>query len=280
MFGDDWLNQDENLILSCFNFKNNISSPSDEFYGYISNEELKRVFKLFKQVVISQTLDSYTFFDHIRLYTELKSFGETDLKWMSSDDSKSKFREEHLDWSDKLEHYRNGTYTRIYPEYSYELIQTPINVEGEAYYPILLDDSENYNKESAQQSNCVKTYIGKCSSIIVSVRKGNNDSDERATIEYKISKTSGDISVERVQSLGRFNNKLDDEWNDILFKLDEVMLYYVKDERFDTVQIKKKCKNGVELNSTSDWNDNGKLFWTENKINKSEGYNNFLDNYF
>jgi hypothetical protein len=280
MFGDDWLNQDENLILSCFNFKNNISSPSDEFYGYISNEELKRVFKLFKQVVISQTLDSYTFFDHIRLYTELKSFGETDLKWMSSDDSKSKFREEHLDWSDKLEHYRNGTYTRIYPEYSYELIQTPINVEGEAYYPILLDDSHNYNKESAQQSNCVKTYIGKCSSIIVSVRKGDNDSDERATIEYKISKPSGKLSIERVQSLGRFNNKLDDEWNDILFKLDEVMLYYVKDERFDTVQIKKKCKNGVELNSTSDWNDNGKLFWTENKINKSEGYNNFLENYF
>jgi hypothetical protein len=280
MFGDDWLNQDENLILSCFNFKNSISIPHNTFYDYISNEELKRVFKLFKQVVISQTLDSYTFYDHIRLYTELKSFGETDLKWMSSDDSKSKFREEHLDWSDKLEHYRNGTYTRIYPEYSYELIQTPISIEGEVYYPILLNDSHNYNKESAQQSNCVKTYIGKCSSIIVSVRKGDNDSDERATIEYKISKPLSKLSVERVQSLGRFNNKLDDEWNNILFKLDEVMLYYIQDEKFDTVQIKKKCTNGVELNSTSDWNDNGLLYWTQNKINKTEEHLNLLDNYF
>lgn len=280
MFGYDWLNQDDSLILSCFNFKNSITPPPDEFYGYVSNEELKKVFKLFKQVVVNQTLDSYTFYDHIRIYTELKSFGETDLKWMSSDDSKSKFREEHLDWSDKLEHYRNGTYNRLYPDYSYELIQTPISVGSDVYYPVLLDDSNNYNNESAQQSNCVKTYIGKCSSIIVSLRKGNIDSDERATIEYLLTKPLGKLNIERVQSLGRFNGRLDEEWNDILFKLDEVMLYYIKDERFDTVQIKKKCKNGVELNSTSDWNANGRLFWTQNKINKTEAHHNFLDNYF
>jgi hypothetical protein len=58
------------------------------------------------------------------------------------------------------------------------------------------------------------------------------------------------------------------------------MLYYTQDEKFDTVQIKKKCANGVELNSTSDWNANGRLFWTQNKINASEKHNNFLDNYF
>jgi hypothetical protein len=102
---------------------------------------------------------------------------------MSSDDSKSKFREEHLDWSDKIEHYRQGSYTRIYPDYSYELIQKPISVGDDVYYPVLLDDSHNYNKESSQQSNCVKTYIGKCSSVIVSLRKGDIDSDKRATIE-------------------------------------------------------------------------------------------------
>jgi len=280
MFGDDWLNQNDNLILECLNFKNGLSAPPESFQNHITNEELKRVFKLFKQMIIHKTLDSYTFYDHIRIYSELKSFGETDLKWMSSDDSQFKFREEHLDWSDKLEHYRNGTYTRIYPDYSYELIQTPININNDIYYPVLLDDSHNYNKESTQQSNCVKTYIGKCSSIIVSIRKGHIDSDERATIEYILTKPSDKLNVERVQSLGRFNNKLEEKWNDILFKLDEVMLYYVKDERFDTVQIKKKCKNGVELNSTSDWNANGRLFWTQNKINKTETHHNFLDNYF
>jgi len=36
----------------------------------------------------------------------------------------------------------------------------------------------------------------------------------------------------------------------------------------------------VELDSTSDWNANGRLFWTQNKINKTEGYLNLLENYF
>ena len=280
MFGDDWLNQNDNLILECLNFKHGLSAPPESFQNHISNEELKRVFKLFKQMIINKTLDSYTFYDHIRIYTELKSFGETELKWMSSDDSQSKFTEEHLDWSDKLDHYRNGVYSRIYPEYSYDVIQKPIEVGEDTYYPILLDDSENYNQESHQQSNCVKTYIGKCSSIIISIRKDNPISDNRATIEYLLTKKTDKIKIERIQNLGRFNNLLDREWDNILFKLDEVMLYYIEDERFNTVQIKKKCKNGVELDSTSYWNNHGRLLWSQNKISESEKFNNFLDNYF
>jgi hypothetical protein len=134
-----------------------------------------------------------------------------------------------------------------------------------------------YNIESVQQSNCVKTYIDKCSSIIISVRKGGVDSNERATIEYLLSKDLNKIKIERNQSLGRFNHKLDVEWNDVLFKLDEIMLLYLQDKRFDTVKINKKSKNGVELKSTSNWDESGKLVWTENKINKT--YNN-SNNYF
>ena len=51
------------------------------------------------------------------------------------------------------------------------------------------------------------------------------------------------ININRVQSLGRFNNILPDEWNDVLFKLDERMLYYIDEfEKFDTVKIKKICQ--------------------------------------
>ena len=281
MFGDDWLNQDNELILACLNFKSGLGTPHEDFYKHINNEELRRVFELFKEVIIYETLDSYTFFDHIRMYTDLKRFGETDLRWMSSNDSKRKFREEHLDWTDKLEHYRKGHYTRIYPEYSYELIQSPINIGHDVYYPILLDDSTNYNNESAQQSNCVKGYIGRCSSIIVSLRKGNVNSIERATIEYIVKKVSSNkVEINRVQSLGRFNNKLEKEWDDVLFKLDQVMLYYIEDEKFDTVKIKKICKNGMELNSNSDWGSNGLLYWTEQKIKQSEGIDFFINDFF
>jgi hypothetical protein len=276
VFGDDWLNQDYNLILECFNSDINTIPVPIEFYNYISNEELKRVFTLFKQVVVTKTLDYYTFRDHIRMYVQLKRYGELDLKWMSSDESKVKFREEHLDWTDKIEYYRNGTYTRIYPKYSYDVIEKPIKVGEYDYYPVLLDDSLNYNLESHLQSNCVKTYIDKCGSIIISLRKGNNISDDRATIEYVLNKSveTDKISIGRFQSLGRFNDRLSEEWNDVLFKLDEVMLSYVKDKRFETVKIIKKT-NGKEFTSDSTWEEFGSeiprtLIWCEDNIMKNE----------
>jgi hypothetical protein len=267
MFNDDWVNQDYELILGCLNSNINYYPLPVDFKEFVTNEELKRVFKLFRHVVIHGTLDAHTFYDHMRFYCDLKLY-EPNIKWMSSDDDKSDFRGEHLDWVDKIQSYREGTYYRKYPDYSYRVISEPIEHGGEVYYPVLLDNSKSYNQESAIQSNCVKTYIGKCGSMIVSLRQGGVDSDVRATIEYKLSYTfvGKIIHVDRVQSLGRFNKKLTEEWDDVLFKLDRRMLYYVKDENFDTVKIKKVHKSGLELESTSYWRDDGRLVWDKEKI--------------
>jgi hypothetical protein len=267
MFNDDWVNQDYELILGCLNSNINYYPLPVDFKEFVTNEELKRVFKLFRHVVIHGTLDAHTFYDHMRFYCDLKLY-EPNIKWMSSDDDKSDFRGEHLDWVDKIQSYREGTYYRKYPDYSYQVISEPIEHDGEVYYPVLLDNSKSYNQESAIQSNCVKTYIGKCGSMIVSLRQGGVDSDVRATVEYKLSQAlvSKTIYVDRVQSLGRFNKKLTEEWDDVLFKLDKRMLYYVKDENFDTVKIKKVHKSGLELDSTSNWSDDGRLAWDTDKI--------------
>lgn len=267
MFNDDWVNQDYELILGCLNSNINYYPLPVDFKEFVTNEELKRVFKLFRHVVIHGTLDAHTFYDHMRFYCDLKLY-EPNIKWMSSDDDKSDFRGEHLDWVDKIQSYREGTYYRKYPDYSYQVISEPIEHGGEVYYPVLLDNSKSYNQESAIQSNCVKTYIGKCGSMIVSLRQGGVDSEVRATIEYKLSYTfvGKIIHVDRVQSLGRFNKKLTEEWDDVLFKLDRRMLYYVKDENFDTVKIKKVHKSGLELESTSYWRDDGRLVWDKEKI--------------
>ena len=267
MFNDDWVNQDYELILGCLNSNINYYPLPVDFKEFVTNEELKRVFKLFRHVVIHGTLDAHTFYDHMRFYCDLKLY-EPNIKWMSSDDDKSDFRGEHLDWVDKIQSYREGTYYRKYPDYSYQVISEPIEHDGEVYYPVLLDNSKSYNQESAIQSNCVKTYIGKCGSMIVSLRQGGVDSDVRATVEYKLSQAlvSKTIYVDRVQSLGRFNKKLTEEWDDVLFKLDKRMLYYVKDEKFDTVKIKKVHKSGLELESTSHWRDDGRLVWDKDKI--------------
>ena len=261
LFGDDWINQDDDFILQTLNSEFNIKDRDipAEFVNVIGKDELRRVFNLFKKVYFEEMFDTYTFIDHIEIYTQLKMYGETDLRWMSND--VDIFRNEHLDWSDKLTFYKNGHYERIYPIYSYEHLEQPL---GE-YYPVLLDDSTSYNQESSIQSNCVKTYIGKSSNIILSLRKGSRYSEERATIEYQLYREDDKVKCRRVQSLGKYNGKLSDEWTHWLLKLDLKMLYYVNDDRFEPVKITKKCYNGTFFESDSYWDEDGFLKW-DNKI--------------
>jgi len=262
LFGDDWINQDDDFILQTLNSEFNIKDRDipAEFVNVIGKDELRRVFNLFKKVYFEEMLDTYTFIDHIEIYTQLKMYGETDLRWMSNE--VDAFRNEHLDWSDKLTFYKNGHYERIYPIYSYEHLEQPL---GE-YYPVLLDDSTSYNQESSIQSNCVKTYIGKSSNIILSLRKGSRYSEERATIEYQLYREDDKVKCRRVQSLGKYNGKLSDEWTHWLLKLDLKMLYYVNDDRFEPVKITKKCYNGAFFESDSYWDEDGFLKWTHKTI--------------
>ena len=258
IFGDDWLNQDEDVISKLLNSKAQCQVIPPEFKTVISPEELKRVYSMFKRVFIYDDLDSYTFYDHIRMYTELRLYGEAELRWYS-EKSKEEFREEHLDWTEKIQFYKQGNYTRTYPEYFKEVIEKEID----GYVPVLLMDSKSYNEESLVQSNCVKTYIGKPGSFIVSLRKGLFG--DRATVEYRLTKVGEDIVPLRVQCLGKFNGKLGEEWNDVLFKLDKVILSSIKDKGFDTVKIIKECKNGVTLKSDSYW-EGDNLKWTYKNI--------------
>lgn len=260
LFGDDWINQDDDFILHTLNSEYKVV-PRDihaDFVNVIGKDELRRVFNLFKKVYFEDLLDHFTFIDHIEIYTQLKLYGETDLKWMSDEVDSQFFRNEHLDWSDKLSFYKKGHYERIYPVYSYEYLEEPLG----DYYPVLLDDSTSYNSESSVQSNCVKTYIGKSSNLIISLRKGSRDSEERATIEYQLYREDNKVKCQRVQSLGKYNGKLSDEWIHWLLKLDLKMLYYVNDDRFETVKITKKCYNGTFFESDSYWDDDGLIQWT------------------
>jgi hypothetical protein len=260
LFGDDWINQEPDFILKVLNVPSlhmNLSFPV-EFTNVVGKDELRRVFRLFKRVYFDGVLDSTSFIDHIRMYTELKMYGETDLKWISDDDSKDHFRDEHLDWSDKIQFYKRGHYERTYPDFMYDMVERPI----QDYYPVVLNNSTMYNEESSVQSNCVKTYIGKPQSIIVSLRKGSPYSEERATIEYRLTKEGDKIKCNRVQSLGRFNSKLDEDWMEPVFNLDEYLLSFVKDKKFKTVMLTKKCANGTVLQSDSEWDDSGTLRWT------------------
>ena len=264
LFGDDWLNQDGEVILDLLNMTTNSFRIPTGFKDLLTEEELKKVYKMFKHAFIFQNLDGYTFYDHMRMYTELRLFGDNDLKWYS--ENILKFREEHLDWSEKLQHYKKGTYTRHYPQYMYDEISKPLYVD---FHPILLDTSSNYNEESSCQSNCVKGYIGKASSLIISVRAGK-DLEERATIEYRLTMKDGLVHADRVQSLGKFNQKLEEHWTIVLLKLDKQVLSCIRDKRFETVKLTKECNNGIKLTSDTYWDEQGILRWSFKNIDSTQ----------
>jgi len=265
LFGIDWILQDENLVSDLLNSKSPNTNSQDELKKYVTQEELKRIFSMYKQVYIHENLDSYTFADHIRMYVSLRKYGETDLRWMSSDDKgRDFFHQEHIDWSEKIDYYTRGLYERVYPNYFYDMIENPFM----GFKPTILNNSSTYNEESSIQHNCVKTYLGRPSSFIISLRK---DSGERATLEYKVTK-SDKVFVERVQSLGRYNGKLDESWNEALKILDEVVVKVFSNDRFETVKLKKVCANGVELFSDSEFSSDGYIHWTFKSIINDFGF--------
>ena len=167
-FGEKFLrHQSDEVLKSIFEFKHGYQIPSDD--NLMSETEKKNAFEVFKSV-ISCMSNLQTFIDHINFYTLLRQF--EDIKWRSN--NISSFNKEHTQWSDKWSHYTTGTYTRYYPDTFVNGVQEKIiNKLGIEYYPFVLTKSSEYNMESNMQSNCVKTYINRAESLIISLREGS-----------------------------------------------------------------------------------------------------------
>lgn len=269
LFPEEWINQDLELIIILLEH-----DTSDVYYNYALGEnidelnltkaELRRVFMIFKRTMSSQ-INLHTFFDHIRFYRELKLLGE-EVKWMSND--LKSFMEEHADYTERVDYYKKGTYFRIYPKYMHDLLYIPITYHNDKYYPVLLDNTSNYILESTIQSNCVKTYIGTAGSYIISLRKGSVDSEDRATIEFRLHKIGNNITFTIPQKLGRFNSSLDEEWDVPVEVLKTIFTGCLYDKRFEPVKIKKVFKDNKELISDTYWDDDGRLKWSSVDITK------------
>lgn len=262
LFKEEWINQDEEFLKSIIESSKNITFSSgfiEILKKYVSNAELKRIYNLYKIAFKDFSIDFYTLADHLTFYVRLKEFNETDLKWMAN--NREEFSKEHIDWSEKIDFYRRGEYKRIYPQYIIDELSKEIELYGEKYYTVLLNESKNYNEESCTQSNCVKTYIGKPSAFIISLRKNSVDSENRLTVEYHVHLGNERIIAKRVQTKAKYNTEPSEDWNEILTYLDSKVIKLHLDENYDTVKITKKCANGIELFSDSEFDEQGYLRW-------------------
>lgn len=270
LFGTDWINQDEELLRNILNNKVQFNLEKfviEQFNKHSSSKEKKKAFLVYKSFNNLNEIDGWTLRDHFRFYVNLKRYGDTEVEWKSDGLDYKKLNREHLDWVDKLTFYKKGNYQRLYPKIFFDSIKN-FEESGLSYFPTLLSNTNDYNEESSIQSNCVRTYIGYPSSFIISLRRGEENSLDRLTVEYRIVylKNSDIVHLDRVQTRAKYNQAADENWDKSLEILDGMVNNIIKDKKFETYQLTKKCVNGVELKSDTHFDENGKLVWSYQAI--------------
>ena len=238
MFGEKFiLNQPDdviNLLLGAWDLTHFPTNYG--FFNRLSKSEKLNFFEIYK-LYYRKLINFHTISDHIRFYSFLNDLEP--VKWKSK--THDEFSQEHYDWSEKYNHYTNGDFTRIYNPTFVEKVNETILTKDGPYFPEVLLTSKRYNNESFFQNNCVKTYIKRVDSLLISMRRGVGETEERASIEYQIipivwtDKT--EFNLNRVQTLGKFNQRLDSSWDNVLVKLDERISKLVDEKIFDTLQI-------------------------------------------
>jgi hypothetical protein len=177
--------------------------------------ELKNVYSIYK-LVSKGELDYLSFFDHLNFKTKITK--HQTIKWKSK--TIDEFNDEHVEWSELISSYTDGTITRRYSREFIEKIQEVISINDEEYYPVVLTTSNEYINESVVQSNCVRTYIDRPDCFIISLRKGGSVGNERLTNEFSMSIVKEKLKLNRVQTKAKRNTQPDITWSDALDILD------------------------------------------------------------
>jgi hypothetical protein len=239
-FGQDLFNkikEDVFLTLEMYSVYDPVADNAifyENIDSLITKKEKENILNILNETKSKNFLG--TLKDHLRFKDRLLKYGE-EVKIVAK--NLEEFNQEHVEWSTLIESYSNGHVTRFYGEDS-GLVEDPIYTSDETYFPILLKTTEDYQGESAHQHNCVRTYSEKAHCFIVSLRKGSKDGSDRATIEYQFTQTG----LKRVQTLGKFNKILTDEWVEPVDDLDKRLDYFFKKGFIKLPVMIKKYKNG------------------------------------
>jgi hypothetical protein len=161
--------------------------------------------------------------------------------------NRDEFTNEHVFLSNLISKYQNGIYDRTYTQEFIDSFKTQFVYNGGVYYPVVLCVDTQYKDESEVQHNCVKTYTKNVRSCIISLREGSPDSNVRATIQYSFIPEKQKISLVRLQTLGRFNKALEDNWTKPVYMLDEHMEQAIKKFKVEDYKITKTTYGGSKI---------------------------------
>ena len=196
-------------------------------------------------VGINEGISFSTLLEHFSFREKLKKYNHKfNIKFF---DRKS-FADEHYEISQVLGSYKNGIIKRNYGHQIENMIeQSIVSMMGIEFFPVLLKTTEDYNSESIVQSNCVRTYVEKPNCLIISLRNGNKNSEDRATLEYQYRRNE----IVRIQSRSKYNNDVPPSWEQTLEILDYRISKLYKDGKLTLPSLTKEYPNGVVINRYS-----------------------------
>jgi hypothetical protein len=209
-----------------------------------TESELKNMYRIYLEAWLGNT-DFSTIIDHVNFKNRLMKLQP--VKWKSK--TLNGFIEEHDEWSKLISSYTNGIITRRYGRDFTNIIEEPISVNGEVYYPKLLTNTDEYNNESTVQTNCVRTYVERPDCFIISLRKGDLNSDERLTNEFALSVIKDELKIKRVQTKAKRNSQPDITWSDVLNILDDKVENLRKRKLFSLPEKDIEYKLGLAKHS-------------------------------
>ena len=194
--------------------------------------------------------------DHFKIKNKLQGYGVIkNIKSKTLD----KFNDEHSDWSNLLHGCERTTQVNYqYPANFLTHIEKPIELDGNIYFVKVLKDDSDYFKEGQIQNHCVRTYLDRYTSIIISVRKNHESGMERMTCEFReVWKELWEKGVwgakgstpTLVQTKMKYNNNPTGDWEVIMRLLRKEFLDYSCKPKNNTrpiIKISNKMTNHVE----------------------------------
>ena len=225
-------------------FESNVSFGDWSCDVELTNSELKNCYGILMEACLGN-IDYPTIIDHINIKQRL--IKHEIVKWKSK--TLNEFIDEHDEWSKLISSYTKGVITRRYSKEFKNSVERPISVNGDVYYPILLTNTDEYNNESTIQINCVRTYIDRPDCFIISLRKGDLNSNERLTNEFALSFIKDDLKIKRVQTKAKRNSQPDISWSEVLDILDEKVKYLNEQKLFTLPEKDIEYKLGLGKHS-------------------------------
>ena len=214
--------------LEMHNLTDLVNSPDlwNKINSILTKQEKYKIFCILRSSIINKNkMPSLgDIFDHLRIKKELLEFDDNvKIKSKTSDE----FYTEHVQWSDKLYQYKKDKTVRYaYLKTFLELIEQPVTVpytysDNETFYPVVLKEDIDYFKESEIQNHCVKTYVNSYKSIIISIRKGDINSLDRITCEYRFNENNKTFNL--IQKKAKNNEVPNDSYTPVLKNIDMIL---------------------------------------------------------